>query len=59
MKPGDLLKLILKDGAISVETGLFLEQSDKIGWSDFFINGKKITINILDYNFEVINELDT
>tara|TARA_R110001592_G_scaffold57545_1_gene174832 strand:- start:1583 stop:1762 length:180 start_codon:yes stop_codon:yes gene_type:complete len=57
MKTGDLVKLILKDGAISVDIGIILGNDGRIGvWKHVFINGKTVLINILDYSMEVINE---
>lgn len=57
MQIGDLIKLTLKDGAISSDTGIFLEDCGTIfGYKYFLINGKAVLINILDYTYEVINE---
>tara|TARA_E500000331_G_C17170362_1_gene675801 strand:- start:893 stop:1072 length:180 start_codon:yes stop_codon:yes gene_type:complete len=57
MQVGDLVRMILKDGAITSETGILLETQDNYGWKYFLIDGKTVLINILDYNFEVINEM--
>jgi len=56
MQVGDLVRLTLKDGAISSETGILLESGDSYGWKHFLINGQLTLINILDYTCEVINE---
>lgn len=58
MQVGDLVKMILKDGAITSETGILLENHCShgfYGWRYFLIDGKTTLINILDYNFEVIS----
>ena len=57
MRIGDLVRMTLKDGAITSENGIFLGDHDNYGWKTFLINGKKVSIYILDYNFEVVSEL--
>lgn len=54
MKPGDLVKIMLKDGAISCETGILFDVGE-YGWVTILVNKKLVSINILDYNMEVIN----
>lgn len=56
MQVGDLIRLTLKDGAITSDTGIFLENEDNYGYKRFLVNGQSIVINILDYTYEVINE---
>ena len=51
-----MVRLTLKDGAITSDTGIFLENEDNYGYKRFLVSGQSIVINILDYTYEVINE---